>query len=105
MVNLLIAVICDALQILRTVETAMSNDDDGAENGDAALLGARGDGDGKNLDSQNLEVRVAEMQRMLDDMVQTQENMTKTIQILALALQAEREPMDLLLPSNKTTEY
>lgn len=101
---MLIAVICDALQILRTVETAMSHDDDGAENTDAALLGARVDGDSKNLDSQNLEVRVAEMQRMLDDMIQTQENMTKTIQILSLALQAERDPMDLLA-SNKTTQY
>lgn len=77
-VNLLIAVICEAVHVLRNAEKAM-------------LYGFKADDnvDDDDLDEEQLEKKVGEMQRMLDDMMLAQENMAKTIQYLSLALLPE----------------
>lgn len=84
-VNLLIAVICDAVHVLRTAERAM-------------LLGCdvQLDGDDKipkhivrNVEvsaDEQIEKKINELQRMLDEMVETQECMAMTIEYLSLAL-------------------
>mmetsp|Transcript_24564 Transcript_24564/g.49617 ORF Transcript_24564/g.49617 Transcript_24564/m.49617 type:complete len:438 (+) Transcript_24564:243-1556(+) len=84
-VNLLIAVICDAVHVLRTAERAM-------------LLGYDVQLDGGDkipkhivrnvevLTDEKIEKKVNELQRMLDEMVETQECMAMTIKYLSLAL-------------------
>ncbi|KAL7547090.1 hypothetical protein ACHAWF_010406 [Thalassiosira exigua] len=96
-VNLLIAVICDALQILRTAEDAMLEQKlYGQEAPEGEEPEHNEGGDLGNTSNDNLRERMNEMEKMLDDMVQTQETMARTIQYLSLALYAERKPTELL---------
>ena len=95
-VNLLIAVICDALQILRTAEEAV------AEQKRLAMeMEEKGDDiSQKETDeltsNERMRQRVHEMQQMLDDMIVAQESMARTIQYLSIALYAERKPEELI---------
>ena len=95
-VNLLIAVICDALQILRTAEEAVAEqkrlakemeekEDDMAQKETDELTS-----------NERMRQRVHEMQQMLDDMIVAQESMARTIQYLSIALYAERKPEELI---------
>ncbi len=84
-VNLLIAVICDAVHVLRTAERAMLLGFDVPSEG--------GDRIPKHivrnvevLTDDQIEIKVNELQRMLDEMVETQECMAVTIEYLSLAL-------------------
>ncbi|KAL7528344.1 hypothetical protein ACHAXR_002398, partial [Thalassiosira sp. AJA248-18] len=98
-VNLLIAVICDALQILRTAESAVleqklygADEVEGEE-----PVGEGGESDGESTASnERLRQRVNEMQQMLDEMILAQETMARTIQYLSIALYSERKSDELL---------
>jgi len=106
-VNLLIAVICDALQILRTAEEAMieqklygqeKTDEDeggGGEGGGGALALGEHHHLTEEERHEKIRQRVNDMQQMLDEMMAAQETMARTIQYLSLALYAEREPDSL----------
>lgn len=100
-INLMIAVICDALQILRTAEEALIEeklygrepkedepDEAGDGDDDAAVDGEEGTND-------RLRQRIDEMQKMLDEMIMAQETMARTIQYLSIAMYAERRTDDL----------
>lgn len=96
-VNLLIAVICDALQILRTAEEAVviqqlygqeieaSGKSEGGEEMDNIR---EGDDDGlRSIGSDGgMQRRVNDMQQMLDEMALAQEDMARTIKLLSHAL-------------------
>ena len=107
-VNLLIAVICDALQILRTAEAAvvqkmhgsyMEEEDEGFEMDDNGMIleGSEGEqqSDGgaaeEALSRERIQLRVKQMEHMLDEMVVSQETMARTIDYLSLALSADRK--------------
>mmetsp|Transcript_5324 Transcript_5324/g.10449 ORF Transcript_5324/g.10449 Transcript_5324/m.10449 type:complete len:467 (-) Transcript_5324:233-1633(-) len=105
-VNLLIAVICDALQILRTAEVTMmevnlnSTERDNNEgeveihhfNNNTLQGGAmQVRKHNRNAPQERMRERVNDMQKMIDEMIVTQSNMSKTIQYLSLALYAERK--------------
>ncbi len=96
-VNLLIAVICDALQILRTAEVTMlelnMNGMDPPKE-DESLIEAERDGSDVPEGEPETRRRVWEMQKMLDEMVVTQEGMARTIRHLSLALYADRKAED-----------
>ena len=117
-VNLLIAVICDALQILRTAEAAVVQkmhgsyveEDEGFEmdaNG-MILEGSGGEqqqSDGgaaaeealsrERMSRERIQLRVRQMEHMLDEMVVSQQTMARTIDYLSLALSADRKPYSL----------
>lgn len=96
-VNLLIAVICDALQILRTAEEAVEDEKERlkmeAEEEERRLQG--GPGDESETCADRIHKRVDDMQKMIDDLIVSQETMARTIEYLSLALYAEREPAEL----------
>ena len=97
-VNLLIAVICDALQILRTAEdTVLEQKLYGIDNAEGEeTMGEGVDDDGQKNSKERVRQRVNEMQKMLDEMILAQEDMARTIQYLSLALYAERKPDELV---------
>jgi len=97
-VNLLIAVICDALQILRTAEdTVLEQKLYGLDNAEGEeTMGEGVDDDGQKNPKERVRQRVNEMQKMLDEMILAQEDMARTIQYLSLALYAERKPDELV---------
>ena len=95
--NLLIAVICDALKILREAENKMLlNKLRGLENIEEEEIKGEGVIDGQRESNERTQQRVDDMQRMLDEMVLAQENMARTLQYLSLALYAQRKSDELM---------
>lgn len=112
-VNLLIAVICDALQILRTAEAAVVQkmhgsyveEDEGFEMDANGMIlessgGEQQQSDGgaaaeEALSRERIQLRVRQMEHMLDEMVVSQQTMARTIDYLSLALSADRKPYSL----------
>lgn len=112
-VNLLIAVICDALQILRTAEAAVVQKMHGSyvEEEEGFEMDANGmilEGSGgeqqqshggaaaeEALSRERIQLRVRQMEHMLDEMVVSQQTMARTIDYLSLALSADRKPYSL----------
>lgn len=120
-VNLLIAVICDALQILRTAEAAvvqkmhgsyLEHDEDDYEgievnsNGiidgvEARAVASVGNNNHQSeqeeeeqeeaMSKERVEQRVNEMEKMLDEMLVSQQAMARTIECLQLVLNGERK--------------
>lgn len=89
-VNLIIAVICDALQILRKAERAMlfglSEDEAGgwqAEEKNNSALSVHNEDD-------NVQQRIDDMNRMLDEVVASQERMNRTIQYLTIVVNSQQ---------------
>lgn len=89
-VNLIIAVICDALQILRKAERAMlfglSEDEAGewsAEEKNNSELSVHKEED-------VIEQRINDMNRMLDEVVASQERMNRTIQYLTIVVNSQQ---------------
>lgn len=82
-VNLMIAVICDAVGILRNAEMVMLGllDEDELEQVEID----------DEVPENELQRKVKEMQEMLDEMEVAQEKMAKTIQSLSLALLARQQ--------------
>jgi len=114
-VNLLIAVICDALQILRTAEEAMVEKLHGSyvEEEDYANQGIEIDQNGEIVEGssqmgdingqevmskeERVRTRVNEMEAMLEEMMSSQQTMARTIEYLSLALYSDRKrPSDSL---------
>jgi len=117
-VNLLIAVICDALQILRTAEEAMVEKLHGSyvEESDYANQGIEIDQNGEIVEGspqmgdvnggdnqevmskeERVRTRVNEMEAMLEEMMSSQQTMARTIEYLSLALYSDRKrPSDSL---------
>ena len=113
-VNLLIAVICDALQILRTAEEAMVEKLHGSyveedyanqgieidQNGGIVEGSSQiGDTNGQEVMSkeERVRTRVNEMEHMLEEMMTSQQTMARTIEYLSLALYSDRKrPSDSL---------
>jgi len=96
-VNLLIAVICDALQILRTAEEAMLEEQLYAQEKDEEDEGmGEGGDDGETHPNERMQQKVNEMQQMLDEMIIAQESMARTIQHLSISLYTGRKSDDLL---------
>ena len=116
-VNLLIAVICDALQILRTAEEAMVEKLHGSyveeedyanqecieidQNGEIVEGSSSqiGDVNGQEVMSkeERVRTRVNEMEAMLEEMMSSQQTMARTIEYLSLALYSDRKrPSDSL---------
>ena len=96
-INLLIAVICDALQILRTAEEAMSEEQELAEKKakyEEETTKIRDEGE--SVSREKIQQKCNEMQQMLDQMIIAQESMSRTIQYLSIALYAERKPDELM---------
>eukprot|EP00574_Skeletonema_japonicum_P010190 CAMPEP_0201728320 /NCGR_PEP_ID=MMETSP0593-20130828/15450_1 /ASSEMBLY_ACC=CAM_ASM_000672 /TAXON_ID=267983 /ORGANISM="Skeletonema japonicum, Strain CCMP2506" /LENGTH=370 /DNA_ID=CAMNT_0048220379 /DNA_START=242 /DNA_END=1351 /DNA_ORIENTATION=+ len=87
-VNLIIAVICDALQILRSAERAMlfglSEDEVGEwpvkENKNSELV---------HTEEVRIQQRINDMNRMLDEVVASQERMNRTIQYLSIVVNSQ----------------
>ncbi len=89
-VNLIIAVICDALQILRKAERAMlfglSEDEagewagEGQNNSELSVL----------KEEDTVQQRIDEMNRMLDEVVASQERMNRTIQYLTIVVNSQQ---------------
>ncbi len=88
-VNLIIAVICDALQILRSAERAMlfglSEDEAGEwpveENNNSELV---------HTEEVRIQQRINDMNRMLDEVVASQERMNRTIQYLSIVVNSQQ---------------
>lgn len=116
-VNLLIAVICDALQILRTAEEAMVEKLHGSyveedyanqgieidQNGEivegSSQMGDVNGGGNQEVMSkeERVRTRVNEMEHMLEEMMTSQQTMARTIEYLSLALYSDRKrPSDSL---------
>ena len=96
-VNLLIAVICDALQILRTAEDAMLEQKlYGLDPVEEEEPTGEEETDGEEMSNMRLRKRIIEMQNQLDEMIAAQETMARTIQYLSIALNAEWQPSELL---------
>mmetsp|Transcript_41374 Transcript_41374/g.86847 ORF Transcript_41374/g.86847 Transcript_41374/m.86847 type:complete len:436 (-) Transcript_41374:118-1425(-) len=97
-VNLLIAVICDALQILRVAEEQMLEEKLYGQEPTEQNQEIMGDEvmDQQTLSNERLRRKVIEMQQMIDAMQISQENMARTIQYLSLALYADRKPDELV---------
>merc|ERR1712238_302369 len=97
--NLLVAVICDALKILREAENKVLLDKlrgletiEGEETiGEGELVD-----DGESNTHEGMQQRVNDMQSILDDMVSAQEDMAKTLQYLSLALYAQHKSDELM---------
>lgn len=97
--NLLVAVICDALKILREAENKMLlNKLRGLENFALEQPPEEGEGveDEQRDSNERTRQRVTDMQKMLDEMVSAQENMARTLQYLSLALYAQRKAAELV---------
>ena len=88
-VNLIIAVICDALQILRSAERAMlfglSEDEVGEwpveENKNSELV---------HTEEVRIQQRINDMNCMLDEVVASQERMNRTIQYLSIVVNSQQ---------------
>lgn len=77
-VNLMIAVICDAVGILREAEEALLHENEPVEESAAETS--------EDEQQKNLRTRIHEMEEMLDEMEVAQERMTETIKYLSLAI-------------------
>ena len=90
-VNLIIAVICDALQILRKAERAMIsqnivfelNEEDSEERIPME------DNDEKSSEGDRIQEKISEMHRMLDEVAVSQERMNRTIQYLSIVVESQ----------------
>jgi hypothetical protein len=78
-VNLMIAVICDAVGILREAEQALLH-------GNEALDESEAEESEEEEQQKNLRTRIHEMEEMLDEMEVAQERMAETIKYLSLAM-------------------
>lgn len=87
-VNLIIAVICDALQILRKAERAMMF---GLHEEDAEERIPMEDNDEKSSDGDSIQEKISEMHQMLDEVVASQERMNRTIQYLSIVVESQAE--------------
>lgn len=97
--NLLVAVICDALKILREAENKMLYVKlQGLEHFEGDETAGQGEGvdDEQRVFNERTQQRVNDMQRILDQMVSAQEDMAKTLQYLSLALYAQRKSDELV---------
>lgn len=88
-VNLLIAVICDALQILRTAEELQKLYGQDTIEEEEPPLDTPPDEEG--IRKERLRQRINEMHHMVDEMALAQETMAKTIQYLSFAVYARRK--------------
>lgn len=87
-VNLIIAVICDALQILRKAERAMLF---GLSEEEAGEWEIKVDTiDQAPSEESKIEQRINDMHRMLDDVVASQERMNRTIQYLSIVVNSQQ---------------
>jgi uncharacterized protein YlxW (UPF0749 family) len=77
-VNLMIAVICDAVGILREAEEALLHENEPVEESEAETS--------EDEQQKNLRTRIHEMEEMLDEMEVAQERMAETIKYLSLAI-------------------
>lgn len=89
-VNLIIAVICDALQILRKAERAMlfglSEDED-----EAGEWANKDDNDEElHTEEDKIQQRINDMHRMLDEVVASQERMNRTIKYLSIVVESQQ---------------
>jgi uncharacterized protein YlxW (UPF0749 family) len=77
-VNLMIAVICDAVGILREAQEALLHENEPVEESEAETS--------EDEQQKNLRTRIHEMEEMLDEMEVAQERMAETIKYLSLAI-------------------
>jgi TolA-binding protein len=82
-VNLMIAVICDAVGILRKAEKALLHGSDASDESEV-------EDDSQDLGQHDLRSRLQEMEEMLDEMEEAQERMAETIKYLSIALLSRR---------------
>eukprot|EP00984_Skeletonema_dohrnii_P004830 scaffold1700_cov129-Skeletonema_dohrnii-CCMP3373.AAC.9 len=87
-VNLIIAVICDALQILRKAERAMLF---GLSEDDAGEWEAKDNNNNEQVQTEEgrIQQRINDMHRMLDEVVASQEKMHRTIQYLSIVVNSQ----------------
>jgi len=92
-VNLIIAVICDALQILRKAERAMLF---GLSEDEAGEWEAKDNNSNEQVQTEEgrIQQRINDMHRMLDEVVASQEKMHRTIQYLSIVVNSQ-ETKDL----------
>ena len=86
-VNLIIAVICDALQILRKAERAMLFGISEEEAGEWEIK--VNNIDQSSSEESRIEQRINDMHRMLDEVVASQERMNRTIQYLSIVVNSQ----------------
>ena len=86
-VNLIIAVICDALQILRKAERAMLF---GLSEDEAGEWEIKVDDNQAHSEEARTEQRINDMHRMLDEVVASQEAMSRTIQYLTIVVNSQQ---------------
>lgn len=87
-VNLIIAVICDALQILRKAERAMLF---GLSEDEAGEWAPKKDNDEElHTEEDKIQQRINDMHRMLDELVVSQERMNRTIQYLSIVVESQQ---------------
>jgi TolA-binding protein len=80
-VNLMIAVICDAVGILREAEQALLHGNEALDESEAEESEEE-----EEEQQKNLRTRIHEMEEMLDEMEVAQERMAETIKYLSLAM-------------------
>jgi len=87
-VNLIIAVICDALQILRKAERAMLF---GLSEDEAGEWEAKDNNSNEQVQTEEgrIQQRINDMHRMLDEVVASQEKMHRTIQYLSIVVNSQ----------------
>lgn len=94
-VNLIIAVICDALQILRSAERAMLF---GLSKDEAGEWPLRADGnyrdDEQHAKDDVIQRQINDMHLMLDEIVASQEKMNRTIQCLSLVVENQEKTVE-----------
>lgn len=91
-VNLIIAVICDALQILRSAERAMLFGLSEDEAGEWPLRADSNDRDDEqHAKDDSIQQQINDMHLMLDEIVASQEKMNKTIQCLSLVVESQEK--------------
>ena len=89
-VNLIIAVICDALQILRKAERAMLFGLSEDEAKEWPIRADTNDSDLQHIEGDLIQQRINDMHRMLDELVESQERMNRTIQYLSLVVESQQ---------------
>ena len=91
-VNLIIAVICDALQILRSAERAMLFGLSEDEAGEWPLRADSNDRDDEQHAKDDfIQQQINDMHLMLDEIVASQEKMNRTIQCLSLVVESQEK--------------
>lgn len=90
-VNLIIAVICDALQILRKAERAMLFGLSEEEAGDGTRAPPKDEKvENNHTQEERIQQRIIDMNRMLDEVVASQERMSRTIQYLSIVVESQQ---------------